>query len=216
MLTPAQALAMALDPALILRIQGIEPDTWQRNLLLSAERQVLLLCSRAAGKSRTTSALALHTALFRPKSLVLLLSRAQRQSMELFRYVKEAYNPVGRPVGLSIQHKREAASTGAQGHGFLSPYLPPRHGTLVPYRNPTFPGQGAVTNHNRITPYPPACPALPRPSRIAPRPRRRGDPDRCRPLAGSASTGNPRHAFISPPETLRNVQGPEKPVPSRT
>ncbi len=74
MLDPAHTLAMALDPALILRAEGIEPHPWQKNLL-SAERQILLLCSRGAGKSPTTSALALHTALFQPNSLVLLLSR---------------------------------------------------------------------------------------------------------------------------------------------
>ena len=76
MLDPAQALAMALDPALIHRAQGIEHDPWQRNLLLSAQRQVLLLGSRGAGKSRAVSALVLPTALFHPRSLV-LLSRAR-------------------------------------------------------------------------------------------------------------------------------------------
>lgn len=39
MLNPAQALAMALDPALILRAMSMDPDPWQRNLLRSAERQ---------------------------------------------------------------------------------------------------------------------------------------------------------------------------------
>ena len=77
MLTPAQTLVMALDPALILRAQGIEHDPWQRNLLLSAQRQVLLLGSRSAGKSRAVSALAFHTILFHPRSLVLPLSRAR-------------------------------------------------------------------------------------------------------------------------------------------
>src|SRR5262249_29494890 len=59
---------------------------------------ILLNCSRQAGKSRTVSALALHTALCRPGSLVLLLSASLRQSGELFRKVLEGYQAVGRPV----------------------------------------------------------------------------------------------------------------------
>ncbi len=92
------ALALALDPSLILRRQGIEPDPWQRELLLSNDRQVLLNCSRQAGKSTVVSALALHTALFKPDSLVLLLSPSQRQSGEIFRKVRDAYHALGRPL----------------------------------------------------------------------------------------------------------------------
>ena len=53
MLTPAHTLAMALDPCLILKAQAMQPDPWQRELLLSTDRQTLLMCSRGAGKSRT-------------------------------------------------------------------------------------------------------------------------------------------------------------------
>ena len=93
-----QLLALALDPARILRAQGMTPDPWQRDLLLSPAPRVLLNCSRGAGKSRTCSALALHTALFQPGSLVLLLSRALRQATELLRYVKQAWRGLGRPL----------------------------------------------------------------------------------------------------------------------
>jgi hypothetical protein len=98
MSTAKQQLALALDPSLILQAQGIQPDAWQRDLLLCNHRQILLNCSRQSGKSRTVSALALHTALCRPASLTLLLSPAQRQSAELFRKVLEGYEAVGRPV----------------------------------------------------------------------------------------------------------------------
>lgn len=73
MLSPADTLA--LDPALLLRAQGLVADPWQRRFLLSPSRRLLLLCSRGAGKSRATSALALHTALFLHRSLTLLISR---------------------------------------------------------------------------------------------------------------------------------------------
>src|SRR5271169_4443217 len=72
-------LALALDPSLILQAQGMQPDAWQREFLLCPSRFVLLNCCRGAGKTRTTSALALHTALFKPGSLTLLISKAQRQ-----------------------------------------------------------------------------------------------------------------------------------------
>lgn len=71
-----------LDPTRNLRAKGMTVDPWQRDLLLSTDRQILLNCSRSAGKSETESALALHTALFRPHTFVLLISRAQRQAHE--------------------------------------------------------------------------------------------------------------------------------------
>jgi hypothetical protein len=94
----AALLAVALDPARILTAQGLTADPWQRELLFSPARNILLNCSRGAGKSRVTSALALHTALFRPRSLILLVSRSLRQATELFRYVKEGYRALGRPI----------------------------------------------------------------------------------------------------------------------
>ncbi len=92
------ALRLALDPALILRAQGLPPDPWQEELLRCPHRQILLNCSRQAGKSTTLAALALHTALFRQGSLVLLLSPSLRQSLELFRKVLDAYRALGRPM----------------------------------------------------------------------------------------------------------------------
>ncbi len=93
-----RALALALDPSLILRAAGLAPDPWQRELLLSRDRQLLLNCSRQSGKSTAVSALALHTALFAPGALVLLLSPSQRQSAEIFRKVLDADNALGRPI----------------------------------------------------------------------------------------------------------------------
>jgi hypothetical protein len=93
-----QMLALALDPARILQARGIQPDPWQRELLLSVDREILLCCSRQVGKSTVVSALALHVALFTPNSLVLLLSPSQRQSCEIFRKVVEAYHALARPI----------------------------------------------------------------------------------------------------------------------
>jgi hypothetical protein len=93
-----QLLALALDPALILQARGLRPDPWQRELLLCADRQVLLNASRQSGKSTVVSALALHTALFTPGALVLLVSPSLRQSAEIFRKVIDAYKALSRPL----------------------------------------------------------------------------------------------------------------------
>jgi hypothetical protein len=70
----------------------LEPDRWQADLLRSDARQMILLCSRQAGKSTVTSILALHEAIYNAPALVLLLSPSLRQSQELFGKVKEAYD----------------------------------------------------------------------------------------------------------------------------
>jgi hypothetical protein len=55
-LSAADALALACDPALILRARGLEADPWQREVLLSADRQLLLDCCRQSGKSTVVAA----------------------------------------------------------------------------------------------------------------------------------------------------------------
>jgi Terminase large subunit, T4likevirus-type, N-terminal len=88
------------DPARMLADAGMSPDSWQETLLRQAPPRTLLLCSRQAGKSQTATALAMHAALTRPWTLVLLLSPTLRQSGELFRdKAKRLYNALGRPVG---------------------------------------------------------------------------------------------------------------------
>ena len=87
----ADDLAAALDPALVMARAGLLCDPWQADLLRSRAKRALLLCTRQAGKSTVTAALALHEALYRPPALVLLLSPSLRQSGELFRKVMAFY-----------------------------------------------------------------------------------------------------------------------------
>jgi hypothetical protein len=94
----ARNLELRLDPAAIMERAGMPPDSWQRRLLRSRAERILLLCSRQSGKSTVTAAMALHEVLFRPKSLVLLLSPSLRQSQELFRKVTDFRNKLGEPV----------------------------------------------------------------------------------------------------------------------
>lgn len=66
-----------------------EPDPWQAQVLRSPGKRILLNCSRQSGKSTTAAIMALHRAVFRGDSLVLLVSPSLRQSGELFRKVTE-------------------------------------------------------------------------------------------------------------------------------
>jgi len=94
----ATDLARALDAAELAHAAGIEPDPWQAAVLRSASPRLLLNCCRQSGKSTTTAALAVHTALYEPGALVLLLSPSLRQSGELFKKAVSIYQALGRPV----------------------------------------------------------------------------------------------------------------------
>ncbi len=84
-------MLLALDPVAFSRYIGIDPDPWQAEVLRSEGKRLILNCCRQSGKSTTTATKALHTAIYRPRSLVLLVAPSIRQSQELFRKVKDAY-----------------------------------------------------------------------------------------------------------------------------
>lgn len=103
----ATDLAMALDPVLLAEGAGIQPDKWQRDVLRSTSKRILLNCSRQAGKSTVTATKALHTAFYEPGSLILLLSPGERQSKELLRKITDQYKALGRPVPADAENKLE-------------------------------------------------------------------------------------------------------------
>ncbi len=79
-------LRCALDPvAFAAERLNFIPDAWQTKVLRSSGQNILLNCSRQAGKSTTTSIIALHTAFYQPEALTLLVSPSLRQSRELGR-----------------------------------------------------------------------------------------------------------------------------------
>jgi hypothetical protein len=92
-------LFYALDPGIWCReVLDLQPDSWQQAVLRSNSNRMLLCCSRQSGKSTITSALALHTAIYRPSSLILCLSPTLRQSSELFRNVTRFYQRIGNEI----------------------------------------------------------------------------------------------------------------------
>jgi hypothetical protein len=99
LLTLAADLAMRCDPGrLLAKMLGARPDAWQQELLRSSRTRLLLLCSRQSGKTAAAAGLALHTALYEPGSLCLIVSPGLRQSGELFRRILAGYRLLGRPV----------------------------------------------------------------------------------------------------------------------
>jgi len=76
---------------LLARRAGIEPDDWQTDVLRSQAAQRILLCSRQSGKSTVTAILALFTAIYQARALVLILSPTERQSIELLMKLKAVH-----------------------------------------------------------------------------------------------------------------------------
>ena len=78
--------AYAMKPSLwASEVLEFAADPWQKDVLDSISKKVLLNCSRQVGKSSVSSILALHTAIFQPGSMILMVSPSLRQSSELFR-----------------------------------------------------------------------------------------------------------------------------------
>jgi hypothetical protein len=98
MATTLDLLKWGLDASAMFRAIGLCPDPWQVEFLQSAAPRVLMLAHRQAGKSTVVAVKALHKALFRPGSLVLIASPTQTQSNELFRKIGEVYDALGRPL----------------------------------------------------------------------------------------------------------------------
>ena len=94
----AADLLAGLDAVVFAERAGIIADPWQADVLRSSAPRMLLNASRQSGKSTTTAIIALHTAIYTPGSLILLLSPSLRQSAELFRTLAGVYNRIGATV----------------------------------------------------------------------------------------------------------------------
>jgi len=122
-------LALALDRVAFARSAGIEPDSWQADALRSEASRQLYNCSRQSGKSTVAGILAVHTALYDPSSLVLLLSPSLRQSQELFKKALSVYRSSDQPVSAAT----ETALTLTLSNGSRIASLPGKEGTVRGY-----------------------------------------------------------------------------------
>jgi len=122
-------LAAALDPVVLARLAGLEPDAWQVDVLRSGAPRVALNCCRQAGKSTIAAVLGVHRALYVPGSLVLMLSPTLRQSSELFRKSSEVY----RVAGARVPSVAESALRLELANGSRIVSLPGKEGTVRGY-----------------------------------------------------------------------------------
>ena len=76
---------------------GIDLDPWQRNALNETAPHMLLNVTRQGGKSTVASLIGLHQALYTDRSLVLIVSPGERQSLLLFEKLMDYYKLLGRP-----------------------------------------------------------------------------------------------------------------------
>jgi hypothetical protein len=125
----AADLAAGLDPVVLARRVGIEPDPWQADVLRSSSPRQRLNASRQSGKSTTVALLNVHAALYGPGSLCLMLSPTLRQSGELFKKALAIYRDLGRPVPAAS----ETALTLTLENGSRIVSLPGQEGTARGY-----------------------------------------------------------------------------------
>ena len=92
-----------IDAVKMVRDFGLEPDPWQADVLHSTAPRILLNCCRQSGKSTVTAFLAVHTAHYQPKSLVLLLSPTLRQSGELFKKALDIHRSLIDPIATEAE-----------------------------------------------------------------------------------------------------------------
>jgi len=122
---------LSRDRIAFARAAGFEPEPWQARFLASSAPRVVLNITRQGGKSQTASILAIHTVMFEPESMVLLLSPTLRQSTELFKKCLSVYRALGRPVPADS----ETALTLSLENGSRIVSLPGSEGSIRGYSN---------------------------------------------------------------------------------
>lgn len=129
----ATELATALDPVRLAHRAGLaDLDAWQVAALRDRHPRCLWNCSRQAGKSTLAAVLATHQVLYRPGSLVIVVSPTQRQSAELFRKALDVYAAAGRSVPAQAETRQYLELH--NGSRLLS--LPGAEGTVRGYSSP--------------------------------------------------------------------------------
>mgnify|MGYP006440658461 CR=1 FL=1 len=97
----------AVSPAYYARREfGFDPDPWQKNLLDSMNRQIIVNCRRQVGKSTTVGAKAAHQAVSK-SSLVVITSPSERQSVELMLKAKIFLQHAGIDIKRETQKSME-------------------------------------------------------------------------------------------------------------
>jgi hypothetical protein len=88
----AHDILRAIDPSSVARDLELEPDPWQRRLIDEPPKRALVNCGRQCGKSTAASLCALHRAVYAAPATVVLISPSMRQSIELYRTLRELWS----------------------------------------------------------------------------------------------------------------------------
>jgi hypothetical protein len=115
MATIKDDIRFAVDPVAFAEevLPRIDPDiekldAWQEEFLKTRARRVLINAFRQSGKSTLTGILALHRALYYPRSLVLILAPSLRQAGEFFEKVSTGYSELlGGGLGIEAESDRK-------------------------------------------------------------------------------------------------------------
>ena len=102
----ATELAAAVDPVILARQAGVEPDDWQADVLRSPQRRALLNCCRQSGKSSTAAILGTHAALYEPGALACCSSgRVATIAGVVQSKCLDVYRSAGRPVAPEAENR---------------------------------------------------------------------------------------------------------------
>jgi phage terminase large subunit-like protein len=128
-------ISAAINPVAFANLLGFKAETWQADFLLSIHPRILMLCPRGAGKSTLVAILALRHALYTPNAFILIFSKSERQSMELFKKTLDFYKKYETDVSLSP--KAESAHRLELKNGSRIISLPSSTETIVGYHDVT-------------------------------------------------------------------------------
>ena len=103
----AHDIARGLSPASILDEAGQPVLPWQRRILDNWSLDQHILATRHGGKSSIGAAMGLHVAMYHPGHPVVMVGRAGRQSVEIFRMARLLYDKLKSPPRLIV----DAATT---------------------------------------------------------------------------------------------------------
>ncbi len=98
----ARDIARGLSPVSILEEAGVPVLPWQRRILENWSQDQHILATRHGGKSSIGAAMALHVAMYHPGHPVVLVGRAGRQSVEIFRIARLLYDRLKSPPRLIV------------------------------------------------------------------------------------------------------------------
>jgi len=91
-------IRLALDPVVLAEELSLDLDPWQGDVVRSNAPRILMNCARQTGKSTVAALLSVHAALYKPPSMILMVSPTLRQSGELYKKAHGFYRALGAPV----------------------------------------------------------------------------------------------------------------------